>query len=77
MYYIQIPKSEGGVRLLVPHGDSIIIGTTVNSMLSITLSKKNSPLKDVVLDQVPMTQVKNLTVDFFHNTRLLLYLFFF
>lgn len=27
-------------------------------MLSITLSKKNSPLKDVVLDQVPMTQVK-------------------
>nr|XP_019922732.2 echinoderm microtubule-associated protein-like 2 [Crassostrea gigas] len=53
---LQIPKSEGGIRLLVPHGDSIIIGTTVNSMLSITLSKKNSPLKDVLLDQVPMTQ---------------------
>ena len=54
---LKLPKLEGGVRLLVHHGDSIIIGTTVNSMLSITPSKRHSPLKDVVLDQVPMTQV--------------------
>ncbi|XP_078329786.1 echinoderm microtubule-associated protein-like 4 [Crassostrea virginica] len=53
---LPLPKLEGGVRLLVHHGDSIIIGTTVNSMLSITPSKRHSPLKDVVLDQVPMTQ---------------------
>ncbi|XP_062585319.1 echinoderm microtubule-associated protein-like 2 [Saccostrea cucullata] len=53
---LQLPKSEGGVRLLVLHGDVIIIGTTVNSMLSITSPKKQAPLKNVTLDQVPMTQ---------------------
>lgn len=38
-------------------GDTLIIGTTMNSMLSTQLSTKgNSPMHGIQLDPVPITQ---------------------
>ncbi|CAC5425874.1 EML1_2 [Mytilus coruscus] len=54
---LQIPRSEGGIRMLQFHDDTFFIGTTMNSMLSAELSTKgNSPLSGIQLDPVPITQ---------------------
>lgn len=54
--HLQIPRSEGGIRMIQLHGDTLIIGTTMNSMLSSHLSNSNSPMTDIQLDPVPITQ---------------------
>jgi len=45
--------------MLQLHGDTLIIGTTMNSMLSSQLSTKgtSSPMSEIQLDPVPITQV--------------------
>ena len=44
--------------MLQLYGETLIIGTTMNSMLSTKLSSKsNSPMSDIQLDPVPITQV--------------------
>ncbi|XP_021366584.1 echinoderm microtubule-associated protein-like 1 [Mizuhopecten yessoensis] len=54
---LQIPRSEGGVRMLQIHNESLLIGTTMNSMLSsFFAASKTSPLADVTLDAIPITQ---------------------
>ncbi|XP_033726226.1 echinoderm microtubule-associated protein-like 2 [Pecten maximus] len=54
---LQIPRSEGGVRMIQIHNESLLIGTTMNSMLSSFFpASKQSPLTDVTLDAIPITQ---------------------
>jgi len=44
--------------MLQIHCESLLIGTTVNSMLSAELStQQGAPLADVILDAIPITQV--------------------
>jgi len=47
--------------MLQLHGDTLIIGTTMNSMLSSPLSTKgtSSPMSEIQLDPVPITQVQS------------------
>ncbi|XP_041356137.1 echinoderm microtubule-associated protein-like 2 isoform X2 [Gigantopelta aegis] len=53
---MELPKSEGGVRMLHVYKESLLIGTTMNSILSVTLAEKGSPLEDVELHPQPITQ---------------------
>ncbi|GFO14447.1 echinoderm microtubule-associated protein-like 1 [Plakobranchus ocellatus] len=59
---VQLPKSDGGLRslLLTPpseeKGAGLVIGTMMNSLLGVTLSKTGSPLDGVNFEGVPITQ---------------------
>ncbi|XP_060076352.1 echinoderm microtubule-associated protein-like 2 [Ylistrum balloti] len=54
---LQIPRSEGGVRMVQIHNETLLIGTTMNSMLSSFFpASKQSPMTDVTLDAIPITQ---------------------
>ncbi|KAK3096016.1 hypothetical protein FSP39_021958 [Pinctada imbricata] len=64
---ISIPRSEGGVRMFQSHQDSLLIGTTINSILSVSLNKgQGSPLESAVIDPVPITQVKRAHRSYLH-----------
>ena len=55
----QIPKPEGGVRMLQNHRDRLLIGTTTNSILTATFSATalRNPLQGVELDKTALTMV--------------------
>ncbi|XP_069102321.1 echinoderm microtubule-associated protein-like 1 isoform X2 [Argopecten irradians] len=54
---LQIPRSEGGVRMIQIHNESLLLGTTMNSMLSSLFpAGKQTPTADVTLDAIPITQ---------------------
>ncbi|KAK2144181.1 hypothetical protein LSH36_780g02047 [Paralvinella palmiformis] len=54
---IQIPKPEGGVRMLQNHKDRLLIGTTTNSILTAALSATalRNPLAGIELDKTALT----------------------
>ena len=64
LFPIQLPGSEGGARFLLltpPTEDSevgLVIGTTMNSLLSVSLNQTSSPLDGVKIEGVPITQVE-------------------
>ena len=55
----QIPRQEGGVRMIQIHKDHLLIGTTTNSILTAQLSATalKNPLAGVEIKEVPLTQV--------------------
>ena len=50
---------EGGVRMLQIHKDTLLLGTTTNSILTAKLagSALRNPLSGVQVNKVPLTQV--------------------
>ena len=64
LFPIQLPDSEGGARFLLltpPTEDSevgLVIGTTMNSLLSVSLNQTSSLLDGVKIEGVPITQVE-------------------
>jgi len=54
----KIAASEAGVRMLCVHQDTMLIGTTTNSLLEMTISGcHDPPLKATVINPTPITQV--------------------
>lgn len=54
----QIPKTDGGIRTLVTHRNSLLMGTTTNVILSGEMSTQDSaPLEKMKIDNIPITQV--------------------
>ncbi|KAK3609962.1 hypothetical protein CHS0354_011796 [Potamilus streckersoni] len=52
----EIGKANGGVRMLLMHVNRLLIGTTMNALLSAKIAQNGSPIKDVSLDEFPITQ---------------------
>lgn len=55
-----MPKTEGGVRMLCVHvsQSNVLVGTTMNSMLSLNIADDEAPLQDTHFDNTPVTQVQ-------------------
>ncbi|XP_070549870.1 echinoderm microtubule-associated protein-like 2 [Ptychodera flava] len=54
---MQLPKSEGGIRMLCHSKDMILIGTTLNSILTCNMATTGAPLMGISsLHKTPMTQ---------------------
>ncbi|XP_070178854.1 echinoderm microtubule-associated protein-like 2 [Littorina saxatilis] len=54
---LHIPPSEGGVRTLLLREGHLIVSTTMNSLLSVTIATTGPcPLDGVSLDPIPITQ---------------------
>lgn len=54
---LQIPRCEGGVRMLQIHSNAILIGTTVNSILLANFGSQEKPIDDSSMVKLPLTQV--------------------
>lgn len=66
---LQVPKQEGGIRMLQIHRDLLLIGTTTNSILTATLAGTalKNPFSGVFLNEEFLTaghfdDVKSLAV---------------
>ncbi|XP_048236766.1 echinoderm microtubule-associated protein-like 2 isoform X1 [Haliotis rufescens] len=53
---VEISKSEGGVRMIQIHKETLLLGTTMNSLLSVVMATKGSPLDGATLEMLPLTQ---------------------
>ncbi|KAL4219403.1 hypothetical protein ACF0H5_021983 [Mactra antiquata] len=56
--FLQLPKTEGGVRMLRVLKNDLLVGTTMNSMLAckMTTSDGDPPLQGAILEQQPICQ---------------------
>ncbi|XP_045197699.2 echinoderm microtubule-associated protein-like 2 isoform X2 [Mercenaria mercenaria] len=54
--FIQMPKMEGGVRMLCVSKSSLLIGTTMNSLLAVKLSEGDAPLQGAQFEDNTITQ---------------------
>ena len=53
----QMPKLEGGARMLCLTKARLLIGTTMNSLLAVKISETEAPLQGAKFDDIPITQV--------------------
>ena len=59
VFLLQIPSTEGGVRMLQCKGISLYIGTTLNGIVTATLNPSGPALTDAKLNDKPITRVKD------------------